>query len=181
MILRANITLSARGFFFSFLSLFFDPPLSGRSFTLYSFFLNYSDRILVHHLSPHLSVCLISYFLWCSVNGGSWNCTVQRYSPHKCGKKSCCSAFNAVVATFASRYFCILIIFACAWSSFLLLDPLGGSPRLLKYLIDRYSLYSRSINSSDNIPSFFLYVILHSKPLLIIYFSSDVSMSWNRA
>ena len=182
LILRVNTTLSATMILFlSSLFLFFDSPLSERSFTLYSFFLNYHDRTLVHHLSPHLSICLISHILWLSVNGDGWNCTVQRSSPHKCGQKSCYSAFNAVVAAFASRYFCILIIFACAWNSSLSLNPSWGSPRLPKYLFDRYSLHPRSINSSDYIPSSFLYVILHSKPLLFVYSSSDVSMSWNRA
>ena len=181
LILRANTTFNATWFFFFLFSLYFSiPPLSRRSFTLYSFFLNYLDRTLVHHLSPYLSICPISHLLWLSVNGGGWNCTFQRSSAHKCSQKRCCSAFNAVVAAFASRYFCIFIIFACAWSSSLLLDPPRGSPRLPKYLLDRYSLYSRSINSSDYIPSSFLYVTLHSKPLLIIYSSSDVSMSWNR-
>ena len=170
--------LMLRWFFFS---IFRSPPFSGRSFTLYSFFLNYPDCTLVHHLSLHLSICLISHLLWLSVNGDGWNCTIQRSSPHKCGQRSCCSTFNAVAAAFASRYFCILIIFACAWSSFLSLDLPEGSPRLPKYLLDRYSLYPRSINSSDYIPSFFLYVIPHSEPLLIIYSFSNVSMSLNRA
>ena len=119
--------------------------------------------------------------LWLSMNGGGWDCTVQRSSPHKCSQKSCSSAFNAVVEAFAFRYFCILIIFACAWSSSLSLDLLGGSPKLPKYLLDWYSLYPRSINSSDYILPSFFYVILHSGPLLIIYFSSDVSISSNRA
>ena len=167
--------------FLSSLSIFRSPPFFGRSFTLYSFFLHYPDRTLVHHLSRHLNTCSISHLLWLSVNGDGWNCTVQRSSPHKCGQKSCYSAFNAMVATFASRYFCILIIFACAWSSSLSLGPLGGSPRLPKYLLDRYSLYPRSIDSSDYIPSSFLYVILHSEHLLLICSSSDVSMFRNRA
>ena len=71
LILRANTTLSAMMILFLFpLSLFSDLPLSRRSFTLYSFFLNYSDRTLVHHLSPHLSICPISHFFLLSVNGG---------------------------------------------------------------------------------------------------------------
>ena len=183
LILRANTTLSATMILFlSSLSLsIFRSTLSGRSFTLYSFFLNYHDRTLVHHLSSHLSICPISHLLWLSINGGGWNYTVQRSSPHKCDQISCYSAFNAVVAASACRYFYILIIFTCAWSSFLSLDPPGGSPRLPKYLLDWYSLYPRSINSSNYIPSSFLYVILYSKHLLIIYSSSDVSMSWNRA
>ena len=115
LILRANTILSATMILFlSSLSIFRSPPFSGRSFTLYSLFLNYPDCTLVHHLSPHLSICLISHLLWLSVNGDGWNYTIQRSSPHKCDQKSCCSAFNAVVAAFASRYFCILIIFACA-------------------------------------------------------------------
>ena len=105
LILRANTTFNATWFFFFLFSLYFSiPPLSRRSFTLYSFFLNYLDRTLVHHLSPHLSICPISHLFWLSVNGDGWNCTVQRSSPHKCGQRSCCSAFNVVVAAFASRY-----------------------------------------------------------------------------
>ena len=159
----------------------FRSPLSGRAFTLYSFFLHYPDRTLVHHLSRHLNTCSINHLLWLSVNGDGWNCTVQKFSPHKCGQKSCCSAFNMMVTTFAFGYFCILIIFVCAWSSSLSPDLPGGSPRLPKYLLDRYSLYSRSIDSSDYIPSYFLYAIVHSEHLLFIYSSSDVPMSWNRA
>ena len=117
LILRANTTLSATMILFlSSLSLYiFRSTLSGRSFTLYSFFLNYHDRTLVHHLSSHLSICPISHLLWLSINGGGgWNYTVQRFSPHKCGQISCYSAFNVVVAAFTSRYFYILIIFTCA-------------------------------------------------------------------
>ena len=71
LILRANPTLSVTMILFLFsLSLFSDPLLSGRSFTLYSFFLNYHDCTFIYHLSPHLSICPISYLLWLSVNGG---------------------------------------------------------------------------------------------------------------
>ena len=113
--LRANTTLNATMILFSLFSLsIFRSPLSGTSFTLYSFFLHYSDCTLIHHPSPRLSIYPISHLLWLSVNGGGWNCTVQRSFLHKCSQRSCCSAFNAVVAAFASKYFCILIIFACA-------------------------------------------------------------------
>ena len=115
LFLRANTTLSATVILFLFpFSIFPSPPPSGRSFTLYSFFLDYLDRTFVHHLSSHLNICPISHLLWLSVNGDGWDCTVQRSSPHKYNQKSCCSAFNAMIAAFASRYFCILIIFACA-------------------------------------------------------------------
>ena len=72
LFLRANTTLSATLILFLFhFSIFSDPPpLSERSFTLYSFFLNYHDRTLVHHLSPYLSICPIIHFLWLFVNGG---------------------------------------------------------------------------------------------------------------
>ena len=39
-------------------------------------------------------------FLWLSVNGDGCDYTVQESSPHKCGQKNYCSAFNAVVAAF---------------------------------------------------------------------------------
>ena len=86
--LRANTTLNATMILFSLFSLsIFRSPLSGTSFTLYSFFLHYSDCTLIHHLSPHLTICLISHLLWLSVNGDGWNCTIQRSSPHKCARK----------------------------------------------------------------------------------------------
>ena len=69
--LRANTTLSTIIILFLFhFSIFSDLPPSGKSFTLYSFFLNYPDRTLIHHLNPHLSICPISHLLWLSVNGG---------------------------------------------------------------------------------------------------------------
>ena len=71
LILRANTIISATMILFLFSpSIFRSLTISGRSFTLYNFFLNYPDRTLVHHLSPHLSIRLISYLLWLSVNGG---------------------------------------------------------------------------------------------------------------
>ena len=182
MFLRTNTTLSTIVilFLFSF-SISSNPPPSVRFFTLYSFFLNYHDRTLVHHRSLHSNICPIRHLPWLPVDGGGWDCTVQRSSPHKCGQKSCCSAFNMVVIAFAFRYFYVLIIFACAWSSSLSLDLLGESPKLPKHLFDWYSSYSRRTNSSDYILPSFPYVILHSGPPLIIYSSSDVSISSNRA
>ena len=64
LFLRANTTLSATVILFLFpFSISLDPPPSGRSFTLYSFFLNYLDRTLVHHLNPYLSICPIKHLL----------------------------------------------------------------------------------------------------------------------
>ena len=69
--LRVNTIFNATMILFlSFLSLIFPSSLSRRSFTLYSFFLHYPDRTLVHHPNPHLSICPINHLLWLSVNGG---------------------------------------------------------------------------------------------------------------
>ena len=71
LFLRANTILSATVILFLFpFSISPEPPPSGRSFTLYSFFLNYPDRTLIHHLSPHSSICPIRHLLWLFVNGG---------------------------------------------------------------------------------------------------------------
>ena len=91
----ATVTL-----FLLFSNVFSDPPLMGGFFTLYSFLSDYLDRILVIHRNLHLSACPIRHFLWLSVHGGNWDGIVQGSSPHKCGQKSCCSAFNAVIAAF---------------------------------------------------------------------------------
>ena len=64
LISRANTTLSATIILFLSFSLsIFRSPLSGRAFTLYSFFLYYLNRTLVYHLSLHLSICPINHFL----------------------------------------------------------------------------------------------------------------------
>ena len=71
LFLRANTTFNATVILLLFpFSISPDPPYSGRSFTLYSFFLNYSDRTPVHHLSPYSSIRPIEHLLWLSVNGG---------------------------------------------------------------------------------------------------------------
>ena len=72
----------------------------GGFFTLYSFLLDHLDRTLVHHLNLYSSICLVKYLLWLSVNSGGWDYTVQGSSSHKCGQKSCCSTYNAVVTAF---------------------------------------------------------------------------------
>ena len=62
--------------------------------------LGHLHRTLVHHLNLYSSICLIKHLPWLSVNGSCWDYTVQRFFPHKCSQKSCCSAFNAVVVVF---------------------------------------------------------------------------------
>ena len=50
-----------------------------------------------------------------------------------------------------------------------------------RYLLDQYSSYPRRITSLNFIPLLFPYIILHSGASIIIYFSSDVSTSSNKA
>ena len=64
LILRANIILSTMmTLFLSSLSIFRSPFLLGVLLHYIVFFLNYPDHTLVHHLSPHLSICPISHLL----------------------------------------------------------------------------------------------------------------------
>ena len=83
--------------------------------------------------------------------------------------------------SFSLRYFCVLILFARAWSSSLSLEIPRRSPKSPKYLLDRYSSYPRRITSSDCTLPPFPYMILQSRASLIICPSSDVSTSSNRA
>ena len=62
--------------------------------------MDHLNRTLINHLNLHSSTFPIRHLLWLSMNGDSCDCTVQGSSPHKCGQKSCFSAFNAVVAAF---------------------------------------------------------------------------------
>ena len=102
--LKADTTLSAT-IIISLISLppspiFFRSHSYEGSFTLYGSLLDHLDCTLVNHLNLHSSACPIRHLLWLSVNGDGCNYTIQGFSPHKCGQKSCCSAFNAVVAAF---------------------------------------------------------------------------------
>ena len=103
-----QITISERSSTFSttvILILFspteFSDLLLTKGLSHYIIFLGHLHRTLVHHLNLYSSICLIKHLLWLFVNGGGWDYIVQRSSPHKCSQKSCCSAFNAVVAVFS--------------------------------------------------------------------------------
>ena len=85
---------------YSLFSLFFSIPLPWRVFHLIYPPLDHLHPTLVDHPSPYLSTCSIRHPLWFSVSCGSQGSTIQRSSPHKCGQKSSCNAFNAVVAAF---------------------------------------------------------------------------------
>ena len=101
LFLKANTTLNATVIIsLPYFTTFFLSLSYGGSFTLYSFLLDHLNRTLVNHLNLHSSACLIKHLLWLSVNGDGCDCTVHGSYSHKCGQKSCCSAFNAVVVTF---------------------------------------------------------------------------------
>ena len=68
------------------------------------FLLDYLDSTLVDHLSHYLSACPIRHPLWLSVSCGNQDNTVQRSSPHKCGQKVSCRAFNVVAAVFSQIF-----------------------------------------------------------------------------
>ena len=101
LFLKANTTLNATIIIsLPYFTTFFLSLSYGGSFTLYSFLLDHLDRTLVNHLNLHSSACPIRHLLWLSVNSNGCDCTVQRSSSHKCGQKSCCTAFNVVISTF---------------------------------------------------------------------------------
>ena len=78
--------------------------LSWRVFHIIYLPLDHLHPTLVDHLSPHLSTCPIRHPLQFSVSCGRQGNTVQRSSPHKCGQKSSCNAFNAMVAAFSQIF-----------------------------------------------------------------------------
>ena len=88
------------------------------------FILDHLDPTLVDHLSPYLSAYPIRHSLWLLVSYDSQGSTVQGFSPHKCGQKSSCSAFNAMTTALSQ-------IFPSSYSSsmFVMLAPSSGVSR----------------------------------------------------
>ena len=99
--------------------IFLRSPFLRDYFSLYNLLLDHLDRTLVSHSSLYSSTCPIRYLPWFSVSCSGWNYTVQRYSPHKYGQKSCCSALNAVVTAFPLDIFAFLSPSYTLWSFFL--------------------------------------------------------------
>ena len=94
----------AKMFSFSFFFFFLIPSL-WRVFYIIQVPLDHLDPTFVDHLSPYLSVYPIRHLLWLSVSCGNQGSTVQGFSPHKCGQKSSCSTYNAVVVAFPQIFF----------------------------------------------------------------------------
>ena len=82
-----------------FFSLFPISNLWRISYIIQLLFL-YLDLTLVDHLSHYLSVCPIRHLLQFSVSCSSQGNTIQGFSPHKCGQKVSCSAFNVMTTAF---------------------------------------------------------------------------------
>ena len=101
---------------FSLISFFRD------SFSLYNLILDHLHRTLVSHSSLYSSTCPIRYLSWFPVSCSGWNYIVQGSSPHKCGQKSCCNAFIAVVTAFPLDIFAFLSLSYTLWSFFLTLE-----------------------------------------------------------
>ena len=78
---------------------FFCPLFHEESFTLYPP-LDHLHTPPVDHPNPYLSTCPIRHLFWFPVSCGTQGSVVQRSFPHKCGQKSSCSVFNAVVVAF---------------------------------------------------------------------------------
>ena len=90
---------------YSVLFLFFRSPSSWKVPYIIQFPSDHLDPTLVGFLNPYLSIFPIRHPLWLSVSCGDQGSTVQESSPHKCGQKSSCSAFNMVVAAFPYIFF----------------------------------------------------------------------------
>ena len=85
-------------------SLFFlIPSLSEAPYIIY-LPLNDLDPPFVDHPGHYLSACCIGHPLWPSVSWDSQGSTVQGSSPHKCGQKVSCRAFNAVAVAFSQIF-----------------------------------------------------------------------------
>ena len=131
------------------------PPPLWESFSLYNLLLDHLDRTLVSHSNLYSSTCPIRYLPWLSVSYSGWDYTVQGSSPHKCGQKVCCSALNAVVTAFLLDIFAFLSPLYILWSSFLTLEVLRRSVKVLGYFLNQHSSYPSSITFSNcNLPPF---------------------------
>ena len=98
-------------------------------------FLDHLDLTLVDHLSYYLSTCPIRYILQLSVSCSGQGSTVQSSSPHKCGQKSSCNAFNAVVATF-SQIFLVFFPLVCLCGMFPSMELPRGLFQQLEYTLE---------------------------------------------
>ena len=133
----------------------FSIPYSWKVSHIIQFLMDHLDPTFVDNLNYYSSTCPIRHLLQLSVSCGSQNNTVQRSSPHKCGQKSNCNAFNAVVTGF-SQIFWVSFLFVCLCGMFPSMELLGGSFQLLENFklespitICSSSAYSTSLNKTQ--------------------------------
>ena len=98
-------------------------------------FVDHLDLTLVDHLSYYLSTCPIRYIFQLSVSCGGQDSTVHRSSPHKCGQKSSCNAFNVVVAAF-SQIFLVSFPLVSLCGMFPSIELPGGLFQWLEYTLE---------------------------------------------
>ena len=136
---------------YSILFLFFRPLHSWGLLILYSLL----KAIVVLHLLiiwiPTWVLVLSDTTLQPSVSCGGQGSTVHRSSSHKCGQKSSCNAFNAVVAA-SPWIFCVSFFPTGLWGTSLLLMPIGGSFWLPECIFELHSSRPRRLSSSDRPP-----------------------------
>ena len=110
-------------------------PSSWQVSHIIQLFLDHLDPALADHLSYYLSTCPIRYLLLLSVSCGNQDSTVQKSSPHKCGQKSNCKTFNAVVAAF-SQIFWVSFPLVCLCGMFPSRELHGGLFQWLEYTLE---------------------------------------------
>ena len=110
-------------------------PSSWQVSHIIQLFLDHLNPILVDHLSYYLSTCPIRCIFQLFVSCGSQDSTVQKSSPHKCGQKSSCNAFNAVVVAF-SQIFQVSFSLVCLCGMFPSMELPGGPFQWLEYTLE---------------------------------------------
>ena len=110
-------------------------PSSWQVSHIIQLFLDHLDLTLIDHLNYYLSTCPIRYLLQLSVSCVSQDSTIQRSSPHKCGQKSSCNAFNAVVTAF-SQIFWVSFSLVCLCNMFPSMELPGGPFWWLEYTLE---------------------------------------------
>ena len=106
---------------YNIFSLPFSIQFSWRVSHIIQLLLDHLDPTFIDRLSSYLSTCPIRHPLGLSASCGSQSSIVQRSSPHKCGQKSSCNAFNAMVVVLP-QIFLVSFLLVCSRSMFLSLE-----------------------------------------------------------
>ena len=134
--------------FLFFFPIFFDPLLTGSLLPYIVSFLT----ILIVHLSiiqTFTQVSVPSVIFFGSLGMVMVENTLFRSLLHINAARKVAAVHECGGNNFSLRYFHILILSVCAWSSSLSLEILVRLPKLPKYLLNRHSSYLSSITFSD--------------------------------